>query len=100
MKIVESAIQMCASRQTWQMGTRGRDHVMGATCFQDIASKMIGTKYDTNVPKHGQGRILLGNPYNNNGVGGIKDWSAEDGITKFFKGNHKILKKNEKLNFK
>ena len=81
MKIAESTIQMCAGRQAWQMGSKGRDGVMGATGFQDITSKIMGTKYDTYVPKDGQGGTLLGNPYNKNGVG-VSEVGSADGATK------------------
>ncbi|MBQ2317695.1 MAG: hypothetical protein II182_05590, partial [Lachnospiraceae bacterium] len=68
MKIAESTIQMNASRQAWQMGSRGSLDAQGAKAFQNIAASMFGTKYDTYLPGNGADGTMYGNPYNKNGI--------------------------------
>ncbi|SFT35887.1 hypothetical protein SAMN02910301_0671 [Lachnospiraceae bacterium XBD2001] len=68
MKIAESTIQMNASRQAWQMGSRGSLEAQGAKAFQNIAASMFGTKYDTYLPGNGADGTMYGNPYNKNGI--------------------------------
>lgn len=69
MKIAGSNVSMYAARQAWQMGRKGSPMVEGASSFQNIASRVSGTKYDTYVPTDGKNGFLMGNPYDENGVG-------------------------------
>ncbi|MCR4998592.1 MAG: hypothetical protein K6A05_01985 [Lachnospiraceae bacterium] len=80
MKIAESTIQMHANRQAWQMGSRGAVGATGATSFQGIASAFMGTQYDAYLPKDGNGKSLLGNPYNKNGIA-VSDVGAKTGLS-------------------